>query len=164
MLGVALTIGLGGELEFTWWMWLSHTELPTVVCLFLLADCSRNDSLWLSCLLFAFCFVSTLLCYLKGDNKTGARRAAPATPGVSSRANHADLCAAVCHSKRKPHVGLVTAEASCEHERGDSAVQGMRYLGVFGCQPSVLPCNTSCFSCGRGVGCASGTGSSTMGS
>jgi len=73
----------------------------------------------LRCLLFLLCIISS---YLKGDNKAGARRAAPATPAASNRDDDADLCAAVRHCEREPHVSLVAAEAGREHGRGDGAV------------------------------------------
>lgn len=70
----------------------------------------------------ALAFLTVISSYIKGDNKAGTRRAAPATSTTSDRDNHADICAAVCHCEREPHVSLVTAEASREHRRGHSAV------------------------------------------
>lgn len=73
----------------------------------------------LTYLLFLLFIISS---YLKGDNKAGTRRAAPATPTTSDRDDHTGLCATVCHCKREPHVSLVTAEAGRDHRRGDGAV------------------------------------------
>lgn len=127
MLGAALMLGLGGELEFPWWCVRTTFELLAVVCKKGHTGCSRNDSqsFRVACyflfflLWWRYLFFSS---YLKGDNKAGTRRAAPATPATSNSDSPADLCAAVCHCKRKPHVSLVTAKASCEHRRGDGTV------------------------------------------